>query len=66
MSGSALTRPTSRTRSPHLPSSTVVDGSYVIRPCFINARTTEEYVDGLAAEVVRLGDEMLASPDQLH
>ena len=45
----------------HLPSSTVVDGTYVIRPCFINARTTEEYVDGLADAVIRLGDEMLAS-----
>jgi aromatic-L-amino-acid decarboxylase len=47
--------------TPHLPSSTVVNGMYVIRPCFINARTTEEYVDGLAEAVVSLGDEMLVT-----
>ena len=44
--------------TPYLPSSTRVDGAYAIRPCFINARTTPELVDGLAAEAVRLGDDL--------
>jgi aromatic-L-amino-acid decarboxylase len=43
--------------TPYLPSATVVNGSYGLRPCFINPRTTSEHVDGLAAAVVRLGDE---------
>jgi aromatic-L-amino-acid decarboxylase len=44
--------------TPFLPSSTVVNGSFAIRPCFINARTRVEDVDGLADAVVRIGDEM--------
>ena len=47
--------------TPYLPSSTRVDGAYAIRPCFINARTTPELVDGFAAAAVRLGDELLAA-----
>lgn len=43
--------------TPYLPSATVVNGSYGLRPCFINPRTTSEYVDGLSDAVVRLGDE---------
>jgi aromatic-L-amino-acid decarboxylase len=46
--------------TPYLPSSTRVDGIYAIRPCFINARTTAEMVDGFAAAAVRLGDELRA------
>jgi aromatic-L-amino-acid decarboxylase len=41
-----------------LPSATVVNGSFGIRPCFINPRTTSEHVDGLAEAVARLGDEL--------
>ena len=44
--------------TPYAPSSTLVDGIYVIRPCYINARTNEEHVDGLVAAVVALGDDM--------
>ena len=44
----------------YLPSSTRVNGSYAIRPCFINARTTADMVDGFAAATVRLGDELRA------
>ena len=44
--------------TPYAPSSTFVGGIYVIRPCYINARTNEEHVDGLVAAVVALGDEM--------
>ena len=43
----------------YLPSSTVVAGSFVIRPCFINARTEVEHVDGLVDAVVAIGEEML-------
>jgi aromatic-L-amino-acid decarboxylase len=45
--------------TPYLPSSTIVDGTFVIRPCYINARTEEEHVDGLVGAVVALGDDML-------
>jgi aromatic-L-amino-acid decarboxylase len=44
--------------TPYLPSATVVNGSFGIRPCFINPRTTSEDVDALAEAVVRLGDEL--------
>jgi aromatic-L-amino-acid decarboxylase len=42
----------------YLPSSTVVNGKFAIRPCFINARTGIEHVEGFCAAVVRLGDEL--------
>jgi aromatic-L-amino-acid decarboxylase len=49
--------------TPYLPSSTVVNGSFAIRPCFINARTELEHVDGFCDAVVRIGDELaLATP----
>jgi aromatic-L-amino-acid decarboxylase len=41
------------------PSSTVVDGRYAIRPCFINPRTSEREVDQLVESVVRFGDELI-------
>lgn len=44
----------------YLPSSTRVRGSWAIRPCFINPRTTPDMVDAFAAAVVRLGDELVA------
>ena len=39
------------------PSSTIVDGRFAIRPCFINPRTTEREVTDLVDAVVRFGDE---------
>jgi aromatic-L-amino-acid decarboxylase len=45
--------------TPYLPSSTVVDGVFVIRPCYINARTEEKHVDGLVDAVVAIGDDMV-------
>ena len=42
-------------------SSTVVQGPYVLRPCFINARTTAAHVDEFVDIVVRMGDELSAS-----
>ncbi len=44
--------------TPYLPSSTVVGGRYAIRPCFINARTEVEHVDGFVDAVLTLGDEL--------
>lgn len=47
--------------TPYLPSTTVVNGSFGMRPCFINSRTSSEDVDGLADAVARLGDELSSS-----
>lgn len=46
-----------RAETPYVPSTTVVNGRYAIRPCYVNPRTTEAEVDGLAEAVARLGDE---------
>ena len=43
------------------PSSTVVDGRYALRPCYINPRTTTADVDGLADAVLTIGDELDAA-----
>ena len=42
-------------------SSTVVDGSFVLRPCFINARTSRSDVDTFVDTVIRFGDEVTAT-----
>ena len=47
--------------TPYLPSATVVNGSFGLRPCFINPRTSREDVERLAAAVVRLGNEITSS-----
>ena len=39
-------------------SSTVVDGTFVLRPCFINARTNAAHVEEFVRTVVRMGDEL--------
>ena len=44
-----------------VPSSTVIDGRFAIRPCFINPRTTEREVEDLVEAVVRFGDELVAA-----
>ena len=46
--------------TPIIISSTFVDGHYVLRPCFINARTTTKHVDEFVETVVRFGDEISA------
>ena len=43
----------------YLPSSTIVNGHFGLRPCFINGRTDLEHVDGFCDAVVRLGDELI-------
>ncbi len=42
-------------------SSTVVDGSFVLRPCFINARTSRSDVDTFVDTVIRFGDQLTAT-----
>ena len=46
--------------TPFFPSSTVVNGAFAIRPCFINARTAPEHVDAFCDAVARIGDELAA------
>ena len=48
--------------TPFLPSATVVNGKYGLRPCFINGRTSIEHVDGFIDAVLRLGDELAERP----
>ena len=45
--------------SPYVPSPTLVGGRVAIRPCFINPRTLDADVDGLVAEVLRIGDDLV-------
>lgn len=45
-----------RSETPYVPSTTIVDGRYVIRPCYINPRTQMADVDGLVDAVIRIGD----------
>ena len=47
-----------RRDTPYAPSSTRVAGRFVIRPCYINPRTTEADVDGLADAVLAIGAEL--------
>jgi aromatic-L-amino-acid decarboxylase len=47
-----------RRETSFVPTSTVVGGALAIRPCFINPRTTQRDVDGLADAVVRIGTEL--------
>jgi aromatic-L-amino-acid/L-tryptophan decarboxylase len=42
----------------YLPSSTIVNGCFALRPCFINSRTELKHVDGLVDAVLRLGSEL--------
>ena len=44
----------------HLPSTTVVNGCYAIRPCFIGARTVWPHADQLVEAVLRHGRALLA------
>jgi aromatic-L-amino-acid decarboxylase len=44
----------------YLPTSTIVDGRFAIRPCFIGVRHSEGDVVGLADRLVELGDALAA------
>lgn len=43
--------------TPYLPSTTVVNGSLAIRPCFINPRTTWPMVEGFVDALLRIGEQ---------
>ncbi len=47
--------------TPVVVSSTVVDGQFVLRPCFINARTALSDVDAFIDHVIRFGDELTSA-----
>jgi aromatic-L-amino-acid/L-tryptophan decarboxylase len=47
-----------RAETPFVPSTTRVEGKLAIRPCFVNASTTLEEVNGLAEAVIALGDRL--------
>jgi aromatic-L-amino-acid decarboxylase len=44
-----------------IPTSTVVDGRFAIRPCYIGVRHDDNDVTGLAESLVELGDALVAS-----
>lgn len=44
-----------------MPSSTLVNGAFAIRPCFINVRTTDEMLDEMIEDIVRIGDAMTSA-----
>lgn len=48
-----------RRETPFIPTSTMIDGRFAIRPCFINPRTTPRHVDGLLDAVIRFGEELV-------
>jgi len=47
-----------RRDTPYVPSSTRVGGRFALRPCYINPRTTESDVVGLADAVLRIGADL--------
>ncbi len=47
-----------RRDTPYVPSSTRVGGRFALRPCYINPRTTEADVVGLADAVLRIGADL--------
>jgi len=52
-----------RVHTPHVPSTTRVDGKLAIRPCYINPRTSLAEVDGLADQVREIGDALSSDLD---
>ncbi len=47
-----------RRDTPYVPSSTRVGGNLALRPCYVNPRTTESDVDGLADAVLEIGSRL--------
>ncbi|NOQ15291.1 MAG: aminotransferase class V-fold PLP-dependent enzyme [Methyloprofundus sp.] len=43
----------------NIPSTTIINGKLVIRPCFVGARTTEQHARELVDEVIATGDKLL-------
>ena len=44
----------------NIPSTTLINGKLVIRPCFVGARTTEHHARDLLDEVIATGNQLLA------
>ena len=44
----------------YLASSTLVDGTFVVRPCFINVRTVDDDIDGFVVAIAEIGDDLVA------
>ncbi|SMG63516.1 hypothetical protein BMETH_17351197759, partial [methanotrophic bacterial endosymbiont of Bathymodiolus sp.] len=42
-----------------IPSTTIINGNLVIRPCFVGARTTEQHARELVDAVVAAGNKLL-------
>ena len=55
-----------RAETPYVPSTTRVAGTFAIRPCYINPRTTFHEVDGLARSVRAIGDRIAGRPVTLQ
>ena len=53
-----------RSETPYVPSTTMAEGRYVIRPCYIDPRTTMEDVDVLLDAVLRLATRSSGIPDR--
>ena len=45
----------------NIPSTTVVDDKFVIRPCFLGARTNWHHADDLVNEVVEIGNNIMSN-----
>lgn len=43
----------------HMPSTTRVDGRLALRPCFIGARSEPAHAEGLLADTLRIGEELV-------
>ena len=43
----------------NIPSTTIINGNLVIRPCFVGARTTEQHARELVEEVIATGDQLI-------
>ena len=43
----------------HIPSTTMVNGCYAIRPCFVGARTVSRHAEELVEAVLKTGNDIL-------
>lgn len=49
------------TNGVNIPSTTIVNNNFVIRPCFLGARTDWHHADDLVEEVIKIGDSLVKS-----
>ncbi len=50
-----------RAEGTYVPSTTMLEGRFAIRPCYINPRARLDDVEGLASRVIEIGNNLLAS-----